>query len=248
MDDMNGGDLDPGMELDSLFEKEIGDETSSQERQKTQEIEAGGRKFKDVSELAKAYGSLHKDYTRKSQEYKKNSDWIEFSKQLEKHPELRDDLSKRIDEYNKRRSAGDSKAEAREASGVSRELASKVERLESEYAQLKLEREMNSLKRKYGVDSDTMREVLAEAESLTQKYGDVPLELVYRNLMFDSNTIASKQAGEELAGKRSAKKRAANVAGSDMPSANATPKKPADMNGDEFRSALNKQLEEFGIN
>lgn len=209
-------------------------------------IKAGGREFKSPDELAKAYGSLLKDYSRKENDSKRAKGWFEFEENLKAHPELKDAILKSVDEYNARRNAGQSKATAQAATGVNDAIASKVERMEAAFEDIKLERELTALKSKYNLSDEDQRGLLEAAAEITEKHGNVPLEMVYRHWAFDKQVATSKTSGEQSAQAAAAKKRAAMVGSSETAGVTPTAKKPSQMTGSEYNDAILSELAKFG--
>ena len=204
---------------------------------------AGGREWKDPSELAKAHDAMVREYSRVKNEVKPLEEWKRFGSYLDQHPELRKELSSRIEEYQKKRSEGQSKSQAQAGSQIPPEVAQKLERLEAQQATYTLEREMNSVRGKYKLNDSQMREVLQYAEEHGRNGLDLPLDLAYRSLYFD------KQRGEVTGEVKAemAKKKAANVGGSSAPGITVAPKNGSWSNNKEWQSSLGSQMDKLGI-
>lgn len=204
---------------------------------------AGGREWKDPSELAKAHDAMVREYSRVKNEVKPLGEWKRFGAYLDQHPELRKELSSRIEEYQKKRAEGQTKNQAQAGSQIPPEVAQKLERLEAQQATYTLEREMNVVRGKYKLTDPQMKEVLEYAEQHGRNGLDLPLDLAYRSLYFD------KQRGgvtEEVKAEI-AKKKAANVGGSSAPGITAAPKNGSWKSDKEWRSSMDNQLGALGI-
>lgn len=210
-------------------------------------IKAGGREFKDISELSKAYSHAVREISRKGQEVSAAKQWLEFADNLKKHPELQADILKRVDEYNARLNAGQSKATAKAATGVDEAMADRLNQMEAKFAEIQLEKELIELRNKYSLDRDEEREFLEVAADMTKKYGEIPLEMAYRHYAFDRSVASSKANGERSGAEGAVKKQKAFVGGSKSAGVRPSEKSPSEMNNNEFNEAMNAELSKFGL-
>jgi len=204
-------------------------------------IEAGGRKFANRQELAKSYGSLLKEYTRIKQDHAKAKGWMEFDDYLQKNPELQKELKSRVDEYVTRRQKGQQSDTAAEKSGIPDELAQRVDAIEARWEDMQLQKEMDELRSKYKIDDSVMDRVLRESA----KYDGIALEAAYKQVMFDQVKLDEQGKAEKRVQDDLAKKREANVGSSSAP--NVVPSKKEILTEADFHSALDRELEQFGI-
>lgn len=238
-------------ELNAIMgDTEVSQETTQPAQEQTQpastKIKAGGREFTSVDELSKAYGSLEREFSSRSQRLAKLKEWEDFADTLKKNPDLRDDLTKRIDEYNARRAAGQSKATAEKHTGVSDEVAERLHRMEREFEDMRLERELTTLKNKYGLDEEGERELLQAAADMIPKYGNIPLEMVYRHYAFERKMNDAASNGERSALENQAKKGKANVGSSASTGVSPTQKPIEQMDEYEYLAQLDKELSKVG--
>lgn len=236
-------------EMEAIFSQGSGDSVPSEQTQPgvatptTQTWKAGGREWKDAGELAKAHDAMVREYSRVKNEYKPLEEWKRFGSYLDQHPELRKELNSRVEEYQNKRKQGQTKDQAQQGSQLPPEVAQKLERLEAQGASYALDREMNSLRGKYKVSDEQMREVLNYASEQGAKGLDLPLDLAYRSLYFD------KQRGgvtEEVKAEI-AKKKAANVGSSSGPGMSAAPKSGSWSNAKDYRSSMSSMMDKLGI-
>ena len=201
----------------------------------------GNRDWASPTDLGKAYESLLKDYSRKSNEYKANEKWVNWGKQVDKHPELRKTLEQRIDEWHK--GAGSQP----QPQAVPQELQERMDRFEGYMAKREVESEIGALKSKYSPDKATLSATLAKAADLAEKGVDIPLEDVYRIVSFDAQALKSKADGEREGAARSGVKKAANVGGSSASAVAPGAKQVGSMNKEEYDRALSDELAKYGI-
>lgn len=228
-----------------------GSATPQSDAQPTQPSEAtklkfGGREWDSPEKLGKAYEALHKDYTRKSQEYAKVKQYGDLDTYLTKNPELRAKINEAVSEYNRRINAGQSQATAQQASGVSPAAIERLERMEAFFEDQKVEREIDKLKTSYKLDRDDIKLVLHKATELAEKGVVLPLQDVFKILSFEERNLQAKQEGEKSAMQKITSKRKANVGGSDMPTASPSAKPITEMKGAEFDKALEDRLSQLG--
>lgn len=247
---MPDGESDFDKELNAILNPEADTATPAQETQ-TQSQEAaklkyGGREWENPEKLGKAYEALHKDYTRKSQEYAKFKQYGDLDQYLTKNPELRTKMNALVQEYNARRNAGQSEATAQKQMGMSPEVVERVERMEAFFEDQKLEREIDTLKSSYKLDQDDVKLVLHKATELAEKGVVLPLKDVFKILAFEERNLASRKEGEKEAIAKISGKRKANVGGSDLPTATPSAKPINEMKGAEYDKALNDKLSELG--
>lgn len=248
---MPDGESDFDVELNAILNGGAEQATQPVQNEQTQAQEAaklkfGGREWDSPEKLGKAYEALHKDYTRKSQDYAKFKQYGDLDSYLTKHPELRQRINSAVSEYNSRINAGQSQATAQQATGVSPETMERVERMEAFFEDQKLEREIDKLKTGYQLDADDVKLVLHKATELAEKGVVLPLQDVFKILSFEERTMKAKQEGEKTAMSKIANKRKANVGGSDMPTANPSAKPITEMKGAEYDKALEDRLGQLG--
>jgi len=217
----------------------------------TSKLKYGGREWESPEKLGKAYEALHKDYTRKSQEFSKLKPYGDFDAYLNKHPELRNEFNKlwteRVNEYQKRISAGQSPATAEKATGVPQEVIERLERIENDMMDRQIESEKSALASKFSLDKEDLRLVIHKAIELEEKgVRNLSLEDVYKMMAFESQKLAARKEGQKEAQERLSGKRKANVGGSDSPTATPSAKGVNDMNDSEFTKALNDKLSGLG--
>jgi len=206
-------------------------------------IEAGGRKFKDVTELAKSYDGLLKDYTKTKQNFGRAQEWLDFDTYLRQNPDLRASLKGQIDSYVGRRGAGQSQNKAEAATGLPSQVAERIEALESQLEDFTLNREIETLQSKYSLDATALDKVLRTA----LKYKGLPLDAAYQIEMGQKNLVDAKATAEKEAQARLAQKQNANVGSSSVPNVTPSGKNPSQMNEVEYRSAIMKELEQYGV-
>src|SRR3990167_597020 len=204
-------------ELDAILSGGEANETKPTVTPAEQQTEAvkdalrfGGREWATPSDLGKAYEALQKDYSRKSNEYKANEKWVNWGKAVDKHPELRQSLEQRIEEYH-RRTAGQPAAQAQ---AISPELQERIERMEGFVAKREVESEIEALKSRYSPDKSLMSATLAKATEFAERGIDIPLEDVYRIVSYDAKAMQAKAEGEREGQSKMIAKKAANVGGS----------------------------------
>ena len=213
----------------------------------TQKLKFGGREWDSPEKLGKAYEALHKDYTRKSQEFSRLKPYGDFDAYLGKHPELRTKINDAVAEYNKRVNAGQSQATAEKATGVSPEVADRIERMEAFFEDQKLEREIDQLKSKFSLDANDVKLVLHKATELAEKGAVLPLTDVFKILAYEERNLKAKQEGEKAGIQKMAAKNKANVGGSDNPSVTPSAKGVGEMSENEYTKLLTDKLEGLGF-
>lgn len=199
-------------------------------------IKAGGREFKNLGDLAKAYGSLEKDYTKKSQLSANAKRSEDFFKQLEAHPELKDKIHNAVKTYN----AGQPQATPRSGDGG---LSKDVAALRSQMESFALQKEEAELRSKYSLDDTQVMTILQKADELG---GGVPLEIVHRSLDYDNQkNAAHKDVADKVAADKVAKEGAQTVnpnAGAVAPSV----KSVKEMSQEEVDAGMLEDLKSFG--
>lgn len=218
-------------------------QTQSQEAAK---LKYGGREWDSPEKLGKAYEALHKDYTRKSQDYAKFKQYGDLDQYLTKNPELRTKMNTLVQEYNQRRNAGQSEATAQKQMGMSPEVVERVERMEAFFEDQKLEREIDSIKNSYKLDQDDIKLVLHKATELAEKGVVLPLKDVFKILAFEERNLSARQEGQKEAMAKFSNKKKANVGGSDLPTATPSAKSITEMKGAEYDKALEDKLNQLG--
>lgn len=206
-------------------------------------LEAGGRKWKSPSDLAKAYSSLQQEYSRKSNGYKEAEPWLNFSRYLAQHPELRKELDGRIKEYNERRQAGQSQATAKSNAGIPDEIAEKLERLEAAHATYEVKDEMNQLRGRYKVDEATMKEVLRLAMSYEKRGQSLSLEDAYKLHSYGKQ----REAGADEARANLQKKKEGHVQSSSVPHIQPKSDGMPWKNDGDWGKSLSQTLDKYGI-
>lgn len=209
-------------------------------------LKYGGREWDSAEKLGKGYEALHKDYTRKSQEYAKLKQYGDLDQYLTKHPELRSKINSAVSEYNKRINAGQSETTAQQATGVSPEYAERIERMEAFFEDQKLEREIDSLKSSFQLDKDDVKLVLHKATELAEKGVVLPLKDVFKILSFEERNLNARKEGEKEAMAKFSLKKKANVGGSDLPTATPSAKPISEQSGAEFDKTLSDRLGQLG--
>lgn len=203
----------------------------------------GGRDWATPSDLGKAYEALQKDYSRKSNEYKANEKWVNWGKAVDKHPELRQSLEQRIEEFH-RRVAGQPAAQA---ANVPPELQERMDRMEAFIAKNEVTAEISALKSKYSPDNSLMSATLAKATEFAERGIDIPLEDVYRIVSYDAKAMQAKAEGEKEAQSKLMAKKAANVGGSSASAVAPGAKTVDKLSNEEYDRALSEELSKFGI-
>lgn len=238
-------------ELNAMLAGETAPVTPTPTQEQTQSAEAtklkyGGREWDSPEKLGKAYEALHKDYTRKSQEYAKYKQYGDLDSYLGKHPELQSKMNALVREYQQRLNAGQPEATAQKAMGISPEAAERLERMEAFFEDQKLEREIDKLKTGFKLDQDDIKLVLHKATELAEKGVVLPLQDVFKILAFEERNLQARKDGEKEAIAKVTGKKKANVGGSDMPTAAPSAKPINEMKGAEFDKALSDRLEQLG--
>ncbi len=218
-------------------------QTQAQEAAK---LKYGGREWDSPEKLGKAYEALHKDYTRKSQDYAKVKQYSDLDTYLTKHPQLRSKINEAVSEYNRRINAGQSQTTAQQATGVSPEAMERIERMEAFFEDQKLEREIDTLKNNFKLDQDDVKLVLHKATELAEKGVVLPLKDIFKILSFEERNLQAKKEGETSALAKFQNKRKANVGGSDMPTASPSAKPINELKGAEYDKALEDRLGQLG--
>lgn len=235
-----------GEDLDALLGMDAPD-TGTQpadnaNQSKTQTWNAGGRTWNKPEDLAKAYDSLVRDYSKTKQSLKKGEEWTKFGSWLDQNPDLRTDLQRRIEEYQKNKQGGMSTPAAAKDAGISKEYADRIERMEAQYADLLLDREVEALKNKYKVGDDELKDVLKFAYDNE----GISLETAYKAVAYEKQMLQSQEAGRRGALANVAKKKAANVGPSSHSpiTPNAANRK---LTGKEHEAQMAQKLEQFGF-
>ena len=251
----NGTDSDFDAELNAMLggETEEATPTPGQTQDQPTEIaklKFGGREWDSPEKLGKAYEALHKDYTRKSQEFARLKPYGDFDSYLNKHPELRNEFNvlwnHKVQEYQNRINAGQSQATAQKATGISPEYAERIERIEAHFEDQRVQSEVAGLKSRFSLDSDGVNKVVHKALELEEKGVSLPLEDVYKIIAFEEKKLEAKKEGEKSALEKFAGKRKANVGGSELPSATPSAKGISEMSGSEYSKALEDRLNQLG--
>ena len=251
----DGTDFDA--ELNAMLSEGTEPVTPSEVKQDQPVIEKlkyGGREWDDDKALGKAYESLLKDHTKKSQTYSRLKPYEEFDAYLNKHPELRNEFNvlwnHKVQEYQNRINAGQSQATAQKASGISQdelsELRGAVEELRAEREDFRVKDEVATLKQKYSLDKQKLNEIINLAIQREEQGKSSDLEEVYMIHSFNQKMLDSKREGEKNATANLAKKGRANVGGSNVPSVNPSAKGVSEMSGREFNQALESRLDQLG--
>ena len=244
-------DSDFDAELNAIMNGGEPQATPAPAQEQTQSVEAaklkfGGREWDSPEKLGKAYEALHKDYTRKSQEFSKLKPYGDFDAYLGKHPELRAKINDAVAEYNKRVSAGQSEATAQKATGLSPEVVERVERMEAFFEDQKLEREIDSLRSKFDLDSDDVKLVLHKATELAEKGAILSLTDVFKILAYEERNLIAKKEGEKAGIEKMKAKGKANIGGSDNPSITPSAKGIHEMSENEYTKTLSDKLDGLG--
>lgn len=235
------GDTELDAELNAILNADGGDDPthtagSAQTQAAEEKIKAGGREF-TKDEIAKAYDSLLKDYTKKSQVGADAERWLKFGKNLDQHPDLKNKLHKMVQEYNagQARSSGPGQTDPL--------LMQQMKAMQDRLDQMALEKEESALRDKYKLNDEQVLRVMEKANELG---GGVPLELVHRAIAFDE---VKAQAAKEAASKTAASTRAkanAHVGGSQAANVAPASKEVADMSQDEIDAGILADLESAG--
>ncbi len=205
-------------------------------------LRAGGREFKDASELAKAYEALTKDYTKKGQSLKEGEKWINWGKAISKHESLRTKLESEIEAFNRQAATqpgGNQPA-------ISQELQERMDRYDAFMAKQELSAEVSRLKAQYKPDEDTMKLVFEKAEQLLTRGTDLPLDDIYRIVAYERNTLKAKEEGAAGAAERLKRSRAGNVGSSSPAGVAPAAKAVNEMTGEEFDRELENELKKYG--
>lgn len=244
MADDNANQIDA--EIDGLLTEGTGDTGTPESAAPTQEApktpapvwKAGGREFKSPDELAKAYDNVWRMHGKVQNDAKP---WFEFRDYMAKNPELRREMAGLLSKYQKGREAGLSPKQAEQATGIPPELAEKIERFDAMAEDMKVEKEINSLRTKYKLDNNAIREVLNVAAA----NGGIPLELAYKAYAHDTGYQAAKAKEQEEAKKRAD---AARLGGTTKaPAVSAAPKGFSLANDKSWRSQAGAALDKLGI-
>jgi len=210
-------------------------------------IKAGGREFKDSAELANSYNSLLKEFTKRSQAAARGKELEDFQSYLAKHPQLRDNLSRQIDEYHKQLNAGATNREAQQAAGLSnqqmQQIQAQQQQVQARLDDIELEREMTSLRSKYNLDDAQIQKVLKESydnEGIT-------LEKAYRIVTADEAMAKQKADSDRLKALSAKGKVDASVGSSTVGNIRPSAKSAAKMSEAELRQNAANRLEQFGI-
>ncbi len=155
---------------------------------------AGGREFKTPEELAKAYDNVWRLHGKTQNDAKP---WFQLRDFLEKNPELKQKIANSVAEYQKARESGQSTQAAQQRSQLPPELVERLERYDAMIEDSKVEKEIASLRGKYKLDNNAIREVLQIAEA----NGGIALDLAYKAYAHDSGQAAARAAGAEQAKK-----------------------------------------------
>lgn len=206
-------------------------------------IEAGGRKFKDIAALTKAHDALMREYGRKQQDYTRAKSWLDFDGYLGEHPELRQTLKERIDEYVTRKDQGQPTRTAAKEAGISPDMVRRIDDLESRWEDIQMRDEVTMLRSKYKLDAEALDEVLRESH----RRGGENLETVYKIIMFDRVQGEARSKAEQDVRADLQRKKSADVGPSTAADVAPAAKSPAAMGEKEYGNALDKELERFGV-
>lgn len=207
-------------------------------------IEAGGRKFPNQGELAKAYTALLKDYSREKGNQAKNP-WLEFGRRVDAHPELRDSLQKQINEYAQRVQAGQPSATAQRATGLPDAVVAQMTTMESKLQDMALKDEIRDLRgANPDLDDETMNAVLKES----YEHGGLPLEKALKIVRHDTLAATAQAKAEKSVKDAAAAKKRASVGSPAVPNVSPSQKSPQEMSPDEERKAILAKLfpEKYG--
>lgn len=206
-------------------------------------IEAGGRRFRDVAELSKSYGSLWSEFSKSKQDFARSKGWIEFDEYLGQNPQLRDNIRKIISDYHGSKEAGAGQKEAAKAAGIPPEYAKRIDELEARWEDAQLERETSQVRARFKLSDTDVQEVL----SVAHKHGGIPLEVAARTMLYDRMSVDARSEAEQRVRQDQERKQNARVGSSASPKINPSSKNPAQMNEREYNAALDKELDGYGI-
>ena len=235
--------LNAGGEKDSTLPKEEAQTSQATEAK----LKFGGREWENPSDLGKAYEALQKDYSKKGSALKEAEKWVSWGKQIEKHPELHRDMEERIKAFNQKLQAGQSTAQAAQGAGIPREVAQRLEVLETREAHREVQAEIAGLKNKYKLDPADMNSVIEKATNMAENGVNLPLEDVYRIVMFDKRALAAQASGKQAGAESMRRKQQANVGGSSPSGVAPAAKTVSEMSGDEFDNALSEMIKGTGL-
>jgi hypothetical protein len=204
---------------------------------------AAGREWNDPAELAKAHDSLTREFSKTKNELKGLSGWRQFEQYLEKNPDLRETLSKAVDDYRTRRDAGQSKTQAERGSGIPSEIASRLDDMQAKQDDIMLDREIATVQRKFTLDDKAVGEVL----QFSADNGGMPLEHAYKLWAFDKKQLEAKASGGKAALEAHIKKQKANVGPSSSQSVAPSSANPSKMTKIQHEAGLAKRLEDYGF-
>ena len=200
-------------------------------------LKYGGREFKSQEDLGKAYEGLLKDYSKTKGEFAKAKPWYEFGQNVQKHPELYQELNSRVQEYVKRIQAGQSQTTAQKASGLPDAVVEELSSIKQQLADRAVKEEIADIKSKYNLDQPTLNEVIQFASERPQ----LPLEDAYWAVVWKKQAATSRSEAEKTVREELKKKAASNVGPSRTPQITPSQKSVTDMSEQERREHL-KQL------
>ncbi len=181
-------------DLGNLATQDPAQKTTSQQTQTPAATtwKAGGREFKSPEELAKAYDNVWRLHSKLQNDAKP---WLGFRDHLQKHPELRQKYLEATEAYHNAKKAGLSNQQAeqaaKQAGQMPPEVMERINRLEAEREDMKVEKELNSLRGKYKLDNASLREVI----KLSEAHNGIPLEAAYKIYAHDSGMVKAKAEG-----------------------------------------------------
>lgn len=200
--------------------------------------EAGGRKWNDPGQLAKAHDALVREMGSRNKEWAEMKELRTVKENLSKDPQFATYFRTQVEAYQKMREAGQPKATAAKNADLPPDVVAKIERADRLADQIELEREENALTRKYGIKNEQLKEI----GDYSLANGGIPLEQAYKQLEFDRNH--SKLAEQRIA--EAAKRKEISRSSGPTPTNLAPASKGPSMKSDaDWRSAAGKELGKF---
>jgi hypothetical protein len=201
--------------------------------------EAGGRKWNDPAQLAKAHDALVREMGTRNKDWAELKELRKVKEDLSKDPEFAAYFRNQVEAYQKMRQAGQSKTTAAKNSDLPPEVVAKIERADRLADQIELEREENALVRKFGLKPEQLKEV----GDYSLANGGIPLEQAYKQLEFDRNYQRLAEAREREAAKRKEVSRSSGPTPSHLaPSSKSGPSLKSDA---DWRAAAGKELGKY---
>jgi len=200
--------------------------------------EAGGRKWSDPGQLAKAHDALVREMGTRNKDWAELKELRQVKESLNKDPQFAAYFKHQVEAYQKMREAGQSKTTAAKNADLPPDVVAKIERADRLADQIELEREENALTRKFGLKSEQLKEI----GDYSLANGGIPLEQAYKQLEFDRNHARLAEAREREAVKRKEISRSSGPTPTNLAPSGKGPSMKSDA---DWRAAAGKELGKY---